>query len=113
MASIFAEHGISSEELVYSEGRANLITTIGTTDLVLGFSGHLDVVSVGNEAESFHGKIKLLATVGEEIGMLGARQLTQAGYVDDVSAMVIGDQHKIPLSLHTKEYLVIVWNHVE
>lgn len=132
LASIFAEHGISSEELVYSEGRANLITTIGTTDLVLGFSGHLDVVSAGNEAEwtyppfsathengniygrgatdmkaglaamvvamielheeeSFHGKIKLLATVGEEIGMLGARQLTQAGYVDDVSAMVIGE----------------------
>lgn len=44
-----------------------------------------------NQDPTFTGKLKLLATVGEEIGLLGARQLTEQGYVQDLDAMIIGE----------------------
>src|SRR5690606_21208783 len=99
----------------------------------LGFTGHLDVVSAGDESEWIHppfaavidgdklygrgatdmkggtvglvlamielktkgtpfkGKIKLLATVGEEIGTVGAKQLTELGYADDLDGLLVAE----------------------
>lgn len=37
------------------------------------------------------GRIRLLATVGEEAGLLGAEDLTKKGYVDDVESLIIGE----------------------
>lgn len=37
------------------------------------------------------GKIKLLATVGEEVGELGSEQLTKEGYADDLDGLIIGE----------------------
>ncbi|MGF2146330.1 ArgE/DapE family deacylase [Vagococcus fluvialis] len=133
LKKIFESYGISSKEVLYTEERANLVTEVGEGEKILGFSGHLDVVSAGDvtewtyppfsgieiddriygrgatdmksglaamvvamielskEGALNHGKIKLLATVGEEIGLLGARQLTEEGYVDDLDALVIGE----------------------
>ncbi|MCH4171533.1 MAG: ArgE/DapE family deacylase [Lactobacillus sp.] len=53
------------------------------------------------------GTIRLLATAGEEIGEPGAIQLYQAGYLDDVDALLIGEPsgynityaHKGPLNI--------------
>ena len=38
-----------------------------------------------------HGKVRLLATVDEEIGGLGSLELTRQGLVRDVDAMIVGE----------------------
>lgn len=38
-----------------------------------------------------HGKVRLLATVDEEIGGLGSLELTRQGLVHDVDAMIVGE----------------------
>lgn len=133
LKKVFAEYQIDSKEVLYTNDRASLVAEIGEGEKVLGFSGHLDVVSAGNLSEWTYppfegieadgriygrgatdmksglaamvvamielteekaitnGKIKLLATVGEEIGLFGAKQLTDEGYADDLDALVIGE----------------------
>ncbi|MEI5994099.1 ArgE/DapE family deacylase [Candidatus Enterococcus mansonii] len=135
LSQLFKKHGIDSSFLEYDTDRDNLIVEIGNknSEKVLAFSGHMDVVSAGNEADwtsdpfkpeirdgkmygrgtcdmksglaamaiamielkeenaAFNGRLRLLATVGEEVGELGAEQLTKEGYVDDVTSMVIGE----------------------
>ncbi|MCI1284338.1 MAG: ArgE/DapE family deacylase [Lacticaseibacillus songhuajiangensis] len=39
----------------------------------------------------FAGHVRFMATVGEEYGAMGARQLTKAGYADDIDGLVIGE----------------------
>lgn len=135
LSDLFKESAISSSFLEYGPNRANLITEIGskTSEKVLAFSGHMDVVDPGNLSEwvsdpfkpevrdgnlygrgtcdmksglaamaiamielteeqvPLNGRIRLLGTVGEEVGELGAEQLTKEGYVDDVTSMIIGE----------------------
>lgn len=38
-----------------------------------------------------HGTIRLMATMGEEVGELGSQKLYENGYMDDVDALVIGE----------------------
>ncbi|EOS7734726.1 ArgE/DapE family deacylase [Enterococcus hirae] len=128
------KHGIQGEIVSHTEGRDNLVATYQNGHgRVLGLSGHMDVVSAGDESnwtyppfaaeikgnrlygrgatdmksglaamviamielkesgKPFNGTIKLLATVGEEVGELGSEQLTKAGYVDDLDGLIIGE----------------------
>ncbi|EOS7870213.1 ArgE/DapE family deacylase [Enterococcus hirae] len=128
------QHGIQGEIISHTEGRDNLVATYHNGQgRVLGLSGHMDVVSAGDESnwtyppfaaeikgnrlygrgatdmksglaamviamielkesgKPFNGTIKLLATVGEEVGELGSEQLTKAGYVDDLDGLIIGE----------------------
>lgn len=109
------KHGIQGEIVSHTEGRDNLVATYHNGQgRVLGLSGHMDVVSAGDESnwtyppfaaeikgnrlygrgatdmksglaamviamielkesgKPFNGTIKLLATVGEEVGELGS-----------------------------------------
>lgn len=134
LSKLFIDYSIESERVPYCPGRDNLVVTISTGHgKVLGLSGHMDVVSAGNESMwnyppfeahiegnrlygrgstdmkaglmamviamielkeegcPFNGTIKLLATVGEEVGELGAEQLTKEGYTDDLDALIIGE----------------------
>jgi len=135
LSKLFKKHGIDSSFLEYDKDRDNLIVEIGNknSEKVLAFSGHMDVVSAGNDSDwtsdpfkpeirdgkmygrgtcdmksglaamaiamielkeekaDFNGRLRLIATVGEEVGELGAEQLTKEGYVDDVTSMVIGE----------------------
>lgn len=115
----------------YTEDRVNLIAKLNHGDRVLGFIGHEDVVSPGDESDwtypPFSGKIvnnvmygrgtddmksslaamvlelialkesgfthpiRLIATVGEEYGVMGARLLTEQGYADDLAGLVVGE----------------------
>lgn len=145
LAALFADHGISSEEVVYSEGRHQLIVTLkgNQPGPTLGFSGHMDVVPVGEvpwtyepfaavekegllhgrgtcdmkagliaqvvalirlkeEGASFNGTIKLLITVGEETAAIGAGQLTDLGYADDLDALVIGEPSSLDVVIAHK-----------
>lgn len=122
---------VQIEHVPHSQGRDNLVITIGHGDRVLGFSGHQDVVDPGDlslwdtdpftpvvkngklygrgacdmksglaamvvamlemleKGEQLPGKIKLLITVGEEIGNFGAAQLTKQGYADDLDGLMV------------------------
>ena len=136
IASLFKPYegdNVKIEHVAYSQGRDNLVITIGHGDRVLGFSGHEDTVDPGDlslwDTDPFHpvvkdgklygrgacdmksglaaivvaaleilekgeelpGKIKLLLTVGEELGNMGAAQLTKLGYADDLDGLMVAE----------------------
>lgn len=70
---------------IYGRGSADMKS--GLAALVLAF---IDA----KEKNEFKGKIRLLVTVGEEIGEPGARQLTDLGYADDLDAVLVGECFK-------------------
>ncbi|MBP2097367.1 ArgE/DapE family deacylase [Enterococcus rivorum] len=137
---LFTKYNISSEKVLFSENRANLVAEIGNGNgKVLGLSGHMDVVDPGNleewnyppfdptieddklygrgstdmksglaamviamielieEKSTLNGTLKLLASVGEEIGELGAEQLTKKGYIDNLDALIVGEPTNLAL----------------
>lgn len=63
----------------------------GTSDMKSGLAALTIAFIETAKKKNFSGKIKLIATVGEEIGELGAEQLTDLGYVDDVDAILIAE----------------------
>lgn len=63
----------------------------GASDMKSGLSALILAMIEINKSKKFKGKIRLLATVGEEIGELGSKQLTDLGYLKDVDAMLIGE----------------------
>lgn len=64
----------------------------GSTDMKSGLAAMvIAMIELKEEKKELPGKVKLLATVGEEIGELGAEQLTSEGYADDLDALVIGE----------------------
>lgn len=135
LKQLLSKYGIEGKMVSYSDGRDNLVASFenGYQKKVLGLSGHMDVVSAGDESawiyppfaaeihenrlygrgttdmksglaamviamielkesgQTFNGTVKLLATVGEEIGELGSEQLTKEGYVDDLDGLIIGE----------------------
>nr|WP_057895792.1 ArgE/DapE family deacylase [Liquorilactobacillus oeni] len=117
----------------YSPNRDNLVVTLGDKGPLLGFSGHMDVVDPGKEADwqtppfqpvikgsrlygrgasdmksglaalvvamlelaeedvSFAGRIRLLASIGEETGEYGAAQLVKKGYADNLAGLLVAE----------------------
>lgn len=64
----------------------------GTTDMKAGLTAMvLALIAVKESGKDFPGTLRLVASVGEEIGMYGSKQLTDEGYVDDIDALVIGE----------------------
>lgn len=49
LKDLFAEYGIDSKIVPVTETRVNLVAEIGSGKPVIGISGHMDVVSPGNE----------------------------------------------------------------
>lgn len=142
---IFEKAGIDTEIVTYGEKREQLIATFKGSEpgKVLAFTGHLDVVPVGEipwdydpfGAEEADGKIygrgasdmksglaamiaaiielkeekaplkgtlKFIATVGEETSSIGAEQLVNGGYADDLDAVLIGEPTGNELSIAEK-----------
>ena len=64
----------------------------GATDTKGGLAGLAISMIELNQDPDFHGHIRLLASVGEEVGNLGAAQLADEGYADDLSALIVGEQ---------------------
>lgn len=64
----------------------------GACDMKSGLSAMvMAMIELKEEKVEFDGRVRLLATVGEEVGLLGAKQLTEQGYASDVEAMIIGE----------------------
>lgn len=64
----------------------------GATDMKSGLAAMvMAMIELKEAGVNLKGKLRLLATVGEEIGYLGSRQLTDEGYAEGVDALVIGE----------------------
>ncbi len=97
--------GLSGHMDVVSEGKENewihppflahiqndVLWGRGSSDMKAGLAALVIAMIHLNESKKYHGKIRLLATVGEEVGELGARQLTELGFVDDLDGMLIAE----------------------
>ncbi len=98
--------GISGHMDVVSAGDPNLwdsppfapterdgkIYARGASDMKSGLAALvMAMIELKEENIPLNGKVKLLATVGEEIGLLGAKQLTDEKYADDLDALIIGE----------------------
>ena len=64
----FDKYGIESELDEVSEGRANLIATIGSGKPVIGISGHMDVVAEGNHDDWTYDPFQLTEDNGNLYG---------------------------------------------
>jgi len=63
----------------------------GATDMKGGLAALVITMLDFLEKDNIPGKIKLLATVGEETGNYGAAQLTKEGYADDLAGLIIAE----------------------
>lgn len=64
----------------------------GTTDMKAGLTAMvLALIELKESGKDFKGTLRLVASVGEEIGMYGSKQLTDEGYINDIDAMIIGE----------------------
>lgn len=65
----------------------------GTTDMKAGLTALIIAMIELKESgqDFFSGTVRLLACVGEEIGMLGSKQLTDLGYTEDIDGMIIAE----------------------
>lgn len=135
LADLLKRNQIDSKKVPVSKGRDNLVASFGQAngDRVLGLTGHLDTVSLGDPAEwtdsplkltqrdgrlygrgatdmksgvaaiviamielkqaGFQpkGELRLLATVDEEKNETGAQLLTQKGFADDLTALLVAE----------------------
>lgn len=69
----------------------NVIWGRGSSDMKSGLAALVMAFIALHESKNFKGTIKLLATVGEEVGEHGSKQLTDLGYMDNVDALLIGE----------------------
>lgn len=64
----------------------------GSTDMKSGLAAMvIAMIELTDEKVELDGTLRLLATMGEEIGELGSNQLTKEGYADDLDALVVGE----------------------
>ncbi|HLS07520.1 ArgE/DapE family deacylase [Lentibacillus sp.] len=60
------------------------------------------MVSLKEEGLPLSGEINLLATIGEETGAVGSRQLTEKGYADQLDALIIAEPTKNKIKISHK-----------
>ncbi|CAJ1225526.1 succinyl-diaminopimelate desuccinylase [Levilactobacillus zymae] len=64
----------------------------GTSDMKSGLlAGAWAMIHLKEAGVPLHGTFRFMATVGEEYGQYGARQLADAGYAQDLSALIVGE----------------------
>lgn len=63
----------------------------GTTDMKGGLMALVIAMIHAKEMQNFNGTLRLLATVGEETGEVGARQLSDLGYADDLDGILVAE----------------------
>ncbi|QMU08893.1 ArgE/DapE family deacylase [Levilactobacillus suantsaii] len=64
----------------------------GTSDMKSGLmAGVWAMIHLKDSGVPLRGTLRLLVTVGEEYGQYGAQQLAKAGYVDDMTSLIVGE----------------------
>lgn len=67
----------------------------GTSDMKAGVAASLyAILEILEEGIEFNGEIWFIGTVGEEVGMQGALDLVEKGFLDDVDAILISEPTK-------------------
>ncbi len=83
-------HGPFSAEVI-----DNKMYGRGTADMKAGVAASLcAILDIMESGQDFPGEIWFLGTVGEEVGMQGALDLVEGGYLDDVDAIIIPEPTK-------------------
>lgn len=83
-------HGPFSAEVI-----DNKMYGRGTADMKAGVAASLcAILDIIESGQDFPGEIWFLGTVGEEVGMQGALDLVEGGYLDDVDAIIIPEPTK-------------------
>ena len=54
LQALFAQYGLTAKVDEFGNQRANLILEVGSGDRVLGVTGHMDTVAVGDKAAWHH-----------------------------------------------------------
>ena len=62
----------------------------GAADMKSGLAAMVFAL-IGLKDSGFTGHVRFMATIGEEYGAMGSRQLTEAGYADDIDGLIIGE----------------------
>ncbi len=83
---LFAEYGIESKIVPVTDSRVNLVADIGSGSPVIGVSGHMDVVSPGDENEWTSDPFTLIERDGKLYGR-GTDDM-KAGLVNLVLVMI-------------------------
>ncbi|WP_024747374.1 ArgE/DapE family deacylase [Levilactobacillus namurensis] len=64
----------------------------GAADMKSGLmAGVWAMIHLKESGVPLRGTLRLMATVGEELGQYGARQLAEAGYAKDLDALIVGE----------------------
>lgn len=64
----------------------------GTTDMKAGLTAlAIAMIELKENNQLKAGTIRLVITIGEEIGMYGSKQMTEEGYIDDADAIIVGE----------------------
>ncbi|GBD66372.1 ArgE/DapE family deacylase [Tetragenococcus halophilus] len=74
-----------------AEIKDNKLFGRGVTDMKGGLAALVITMLDFLAEDAIPGKIRLLATVGEETGEYGAAQLTKAGYADELDGLIIAE----------------------
>ncbi|MGE9833547.1 MULTISPECIES: ArgE/DapE family deacylase [Streptococcus] len=69
----------------------NILWGRGASDMKSGLAALILAMISLHESRQYSGTIRLLATVGEEVGEYGSKQLTELGYADDLDGILIGE----------------------
>ena len=80
-----------SDPFTLTEHQGNLYGR-GTADMKSGLAALvIAIIDIANNNLLQHGRIRLLATAGEEVGAPGSQTLAEQGYADDLAALVIAE----------------------
>lgn len=67
----------------------------GADDMKGGLSALVSAaLDLATDGSDFAGSLKLIGTVGEETSEIGAKQVTESGSLNDVSALILGEPRK-------------------
>ncbi|WP_125547356.1 ArgE/DapE family deacylase [Levilactobacillus lindianensis] len=70
----------------------NLMLGRGTSDMKSGLiAGVWAMIHLHDQHVPLHGTLRFMATVGEEYGQYGAKQLGEAGYAKDLDTLIVGE----------------------
>jgi succinyl-diaminopimelate desuccinylase len=87
---------------VWQEG--NLLYGRGASDMKSGLAAEiLALINLKEKEDELKGTVKLFATVGEEVGELGAEQIMQQGIAKDVTGLIVGEPTGTKISLLRQE----------
>ncbi|MFB9768592.1 ArgE/DapE family deacylase [Lactiplantibacillus modestisalitolerans] len=81
-----------ASDALAAEIKDNRLYGRGATDMKSGLlAGAFALIRLHDQNVPLHGTLRFMATVGEEDGHLGAEQLVELGYADEMQSVIVGE----------------------